>query len=174
MQPDLLNQLLLQILGCACECLNTHSWCPCPCRNFISVGPPVQDMEACCDDGQLAVWIERLYVHGNFPAEQGEVNVCVAPLAAEIVVSLDRCWPAVVRDDGSAPTHDEIGAASERAYIDLYVLTRCIICNLASRGRYQKAIFRGATISEPNGGCVRLEIRFTIELPDPLPTVQQP
>lgn len=169
MTPDLITQLLNQILACACECLNARGSCPCPCRNFISYGPAVQDLEACCTDGQLAVWLERIFVHDNFPNEQGAVNVCLAPLAVDVVVSLDRCWPAVVRDDGSAPTADEIGAASEKIYQDLYVLTRCIICNLASRGRQQKAVFRGSTVREPNGGCVRIEIRFTIELPDPLP-----
>lgn len=173
MQRDLLTQLGNQILGCACECLNTWGSCPCPCRNFLSAGTPVWDLEACCTDGQLTVHFERLYVHGNFPSEQGEVNVCVAPLAAEVVVTLLRCFPSV-KDDGSAPTQDEIGAASEAIYQDQYVLTRCIICNLSSRGRYQKAVFRGSRIIEPQGGCIGVEIRFTIELPDPLPTLEQP
>ena len=168
MTPDLLTQLLNQLLGCACECLNARSWCPCPCRTFISAGAPVWDLEACCTDGQLTIHVERLFVHGNFPSEQGEVNVCVAPLAADINITLLRCFPGV-RDDGSAPTADELGAASEKLYQDLYVLTRCIICNLASRGRQQKAVFRGSRILDPQGGCAGVEVRFTIELPDPLP-----
>ena len=168
MNPDLLTDLQNQLLACACDCLNQRSSCPCPCRTFISAGPPVWDLEACCSDGQLTIHTDRLYVHGNFPSEQGLVNVCVAPLAAEMTITLLRCFPSV-KDDGRAPTHDELGAASERIYEDLYVLTRCIICNLSSRGRSQKSVFRGSRIVGPNGGCVGVELKFVIELPDPLP-----
>lgn len=169
MTPDLLNQLMTQLLACSCDCLNERGSCPCPCRIFISAGPPVWDLEACCTDGQLSIHVERLYVHGNFPAEQGLVNTCVAPLAADLNITLLRCFPAVVKDNGAAPTATEIQAASEPLYQDMYVLTRCIICNLSSRGRYQKSIFRGSRILPPNGGCSGVEIRLTIELPDPLP-----
>lgn len=168
MTPDLLTLLQNELLACACDCLNTHSSCGCPCRNFISAGPPVWDMEACCSDGQLTIHLERIYVYKNFPAEQGEVNVCLAPLAADFNITLLRCFPSV-KDDGSAPTADEIGTASEILYKDLYVLTRCIICNLSSRGKYQASIFRGGRILPPQGGCAGVELRFTIELPDPLP-----
>jgi len=128
----------------------------------------VRDLEACCSDGQLTVHVERLFVHGNFPSELGTVNVCMAPLAAELVITLFRCFPSV-KDDGSAPTADELGAASEKIYQDLYVLTRCIICNLASRAKLQQSVFRGARILEPEGGCIGLELRFVTQLPDPLP-----
>lgn len=167
MTPSLLTDFLNSVLACACDCLNTLP-CPCPCRNFISAGPAVQDLEACCSDGQLAVSIDRLYVFENFPSEAGRVNTCQANLAADVVVTLDRCFPGL-KDDGSAPTGDEIGAASELVYQDLYVLTNCIICNLASRGKKQMAVFRGSRILTPQGGCIRIEVRFTISLPDPLP-----
>lgn len=166
MTPDLLTTLQNEILACACECLNTYSDCGCPCRNFISAGPPPQDN--CCQDGQLAIWVDRLFVYKDFPAEQGRVNTCVAPLAADMVMRLDRCFP-VVKDDGSAPTAEEIGAASEAIYQDLYTLTRCIICNLSKRGRYQQSVFRGSRVTTPQGGCVSVEIKFVIELVDPLP-----
>lgn len=168
MTPNLLTDFLNQILGCACECLNTYGSCPCPCRNFISAGLPVWDMEACCSDGQLTAHYDRLFVYKNFPSESGEVNQCVMPLAAEVVVTLLRCFPGL-RDDGRAPTADEIGAASELIYQDLWVLTNCIICNLSSRGRNQLSVFRGARILPPNGGCVGAEVRFAVTLPDPLP-----
>lgn len=167
--PGLLTDLLNSTLSCACECLNTFSDCPCPCRTFISAGPPVWDMEACCSDGQLSVHIDRIYAYENFPSEQGRVKTCIAPLAGDVVVTLLRCYPAVVRDDGTAPTADEIGAASEQAYKDLWVLTNCIICNLASRSKFVQSIFRGSRILPPNGGCIGVEIRFTTEIVDPLP-----
>lgn len=170
MTPDLLTILLNQILGCACECLNALGSCPCPCRNFISAGPPVWDQEGCCSDGQLTVHIDRLFAFDNFPAEQGRVNTCQTSLAAEVVVTLLRCFPSM-HDDGSAPTGDEIGTASEAIYQDLYVLTNCIICNLATRGRQFLAVYRGSKILPAQGGCIGAEIRFTISLPDPFPII---
>lgn len=125
-------------------------------------------MEACCSDGQLSIHVDRLYVYKDFPAEQGQVIVCVAPLAADMVITLLRCFPSL-KDDGSAPTADEIGSASEDLYQDLYVLTRCIICNLSSRGKYLSSIFRGSRILPPQGGCAGVELKFTVALPDPLP-----
>jgi hypothetical protein len=170
MTPDLLTILLNQILACACECLNSYGSCQCPCRNFISAGPPVWDMEACCTDGQLTVHVDRIFATDNFPAEQGRVNTCQAALAAEVVVTLLRCFPGL-KDDGSAPTGDEIGAASELIYQDLYVLTNCIICNLSSRSKQQLAMYRGSRILTPQGGCIGAELRFTIQLVDPPPFI---
>lgn len=170
MTPSLLSDLLIQFLGCACDCLNTYSsnGCSCPCRNFISAGPPVWDIEACCSDGQLSIHIDRIYVYENFPTEQGTVNTCQASLAADVVITLLRCFPGL-HDDGSAPTADEIAVASENIYKDLYVLTNCLICNLSSRGRQQLSVFRGGRILPPQGGCIGVEVRFVIALPDPLP-----
>lgn len=168
MTPNLTADLMNELLGCACDCLNTFSTCGCPCRNFISAGPPVWDLEACCSDGQLTIYTDRIFVYNNFPAEQGQVNTCVMPLAAEMTITLLRCFPGV-RDDGSAPTADEIGAASESIYRDLYVMTNCIICNLSSRKKFQQSVFRGGRVLPPQGGCVGAEVKFIIELPDPLP-----
>lgn len=170
MQPDLLTQFLNSTLACACSCLNAYADCPCPCRIFISAGPPVADLEACCSDGQLTIHIDRIFAFENFPTEKGTITNCVASLAGEIVVTLYRCFPGL-KDDGSAPTGDEIGAASEQAYKDLWVLTNCIICNLSSRGKNVMAVFRGSRILPPSGGCIGVEIKFTSELPDPLPTL---
>lgn len=165
MTPDYLSQIQTELLACACDALNQFGACPCPCRIFISAGPPVWDNEACCSDGQLTIHMERMFVHGNFPAEQGLVNVCVAPLAAEFNITLLRCFPTV-RDDGSAPTANEIQAASESIYQDLYVMTKRVICCLANKGRNQKSVFRGSRIVPPSGGCIGAELRLTIELPD--------
>ena len=165
MTNDLLTQVQNQLLAAACQCLNEKSTCLCPCRVFISAGPPVADD---CECGQLTIHTERLFVHGNFPAELGTVNTCMAPLAAEMNMTLFRCWPTV-KDDGSAPTIDELGAAAELIYEDQYILTRCIICNLAARSKRQLSVFRGSRIIAPQGGCIGVEVRFVIQLPDPLP-----
>lgn len=165
MTPDLLTQYQNYFLGAACECLNQDGSCPCPCRVYIAAGTPVADD---CECGQLTIHTERIYVHGNFPAELGTVNQCVAPLAAEMNIQLFRCYPSV-KDDGSAPSSSEIGAASEGIYQDEYVLTRCVICKLAALGKRAPSVFRGSRIIPPQGGCVGVEVRFVLALTDPLP-----
>lgn len=165
MTPDILTQLQTSFLGAACECLNVSGGCPCPCKIFIAAGPPVVDD---CECGQLSVHIERIYTHGNFPAELGTVTTCVAPLAVEMNMQLFRCYPTV-KDDGTPPTITEYDNAAAIVYQDLYVLTRCIVCNLHNRGRTQPSVFRGGRIIPPSGGCIGVELRWVIAVVDPLP-----
>lgn len=169
MTPDLLTQLMVTILDCACECLEEAGICGCPCRTCIIAGPPVWDQESCCNnEGSLYIHLDRIFQHDNFPREASEVNLCQAPLAADIVVTRLRCFPGM-HEDGTAPTCPEMEAASNEIYQDLYVLTRCLLCSLASWRRNLKSVFRGSRIVGPQGGCVGVELRFTVELPDPLP-----
>lgn len=173
MNGDLLTEFLNDILTCACSSLHSvcdiSTDCGCPCRMFISAGPPVQDLEACCSTGQLSVHIGRIYPVGNFPQQAMGVNLCQVQLAAEVVVTLFRCWPAVIRDDGSAPTGPEIEVASTSLYKDLYLLTRGLLCCLSSKARRQQFVFQSGTIVPPSGGCSGVEVKFSIELNDPLP-----
>lgn len=166
---DLLNDVLEEVLICACNALNLGfcdepgSQCGCPCRMFVSAGPPVQDIEACCDDGQLTVHLDRIYQHDNFPAQAGGPVLCQVPLAAEIVVTLYRCFP-VMNEDGSAPTGPTLDRASKDIHRDLYLLTIAVLCCLMGNGRKRKFTFNGSRIIPPNGGCVGAELRFSIEL----------
>jgi hypothetical protein len=169
---NLLNEILAEILVCACEvldqglCDEEGSRCGCPCRAFVTAGKPVWDLEACCSDGQLAVWVEDIYPFGNFPNRASDINLCSNPLAANVKVQLLRCWPAVVRDDGSAPTGPEIQAASNDIYRDLYLLTWGLVCCLKQHARQRKFVLNGSNIVGPDGGCVGAEISFTVELID--------
>lgn len=173
MNGDFLTELLNEILTCACASLDSlcdsTTDCGCPCRMFISAGPPVQDMEACCDTGQLSVHIGRIYPVGNFPQQASGVSICLTQLAAEIVVTLYRCWPAVLKDDGSGPTAPEIETASMSLYKDLYLLTRGLLCCLSSKGRNQQFVLQSAMIIPPSGGCSGVEVKFAVQLIDPLP-----
>lgn len=169
---NLLNEILAQTLVCACQvldqglCDEAGSNCGCPCRAFVTAGPPVWDLESCCSDGQLAVWAEDLYPFGNFPSRNSDINLCSNPLAANVKVQLLRCWPANIKEDGSAPTGPEIQKASEAIYRDLYLLTWGIVCCLKQFGRQRKFVLTGSRIVPPNGGCVGAEVSFTVELLD--------
>lgn len=168
MQPDYLNDLLTEVLACACETLNAgESDCECPCRLFVVAGPPVWDLEACCSDGQLSANIERIYTFGNFPVQATGVNLCQAPLAVDIAVTLLRCFPTI-KDDGSSPSSTEIESASQAVYRDMYLLVNGLLCCLQRQGRRRKFIFRGARVVGPQGGCIGTELTFTIEISDPI------
>lgn len=174
MNADLISDYLQNILDCACRALNEgicgeQADCPCPCRAFVSAGPPVWDLAACCSDGQISSHSERIYPYGKFPSQASGVNICQTPLATDIVVTLLRCWPAVVKEDGSAPSGPEIEDASFSIYRDQYVLTKGILCCLAAKGKSQLFVFQGSKILPPSGGCIGVEVRFTVELMDPLP-----
>lgn len=163
MDPELVNNLLNEVLSCACNALEENSNCGCPCRMFVSVGPPVWDDAACCTDGQLAVSLDRMYPFSNFPAQSNAVNLCQTPLAIDITVSLLRCYPTI-DEQGNAPTHVQLGAASGELIRDLYVMTVGLLCCLASKGRQQKFVYLGSRLSGPQGGCAGAEARFTVEL----------
>lgn len=166
---ELVNDILEEVLVCACNVLNQGfcnepgSQCGCPCRLFVSAGPPVQDIEACCSDGQLTVHLDRIFPHGNFPAQEGGALICQVPLAADIVVTLYRCFPTM-KDDGSAPTGPELDRASKDIHRDLYLLTVGVLCCLLGGGRRRKFTFAGSRIIPPQGGCIGAELRFSIEL----------
>jgi len=169
---NLLNLILNEILVCSCEvlsqglCDEVGSPCNCPCRAFVTAGPPVWDLESCCSDGQLSVHATDLYPFTNFPSRQGSVNVCQNNLAANVVVTLLRCWPANVKDNGSAPTAAEIQKASEVIYRDQYLLTWGLICCLKQHARNRKFLLSGSRILPPQGGCVGVEVTFSVEIFD--------
>lgn len=169
---NLLNQILAETLVCVCNvldeglCDGEPSSCGCPCRAFVTAGPPVPDIEACCGDGQLAVWADDIYPFNNFPSRSSDPNICSQPLAANIKVQLLRCWPANMKEDGSAPTGPEIQAASDTIYRDLYLLSWGLICCLKVNARKRKFVFNSGRIVPPNGGCVGAEVSFTVELLD--------
>lgn len=171
---DLLNLILNQTLACACQILDTGlcdepgSKCGCPCRAFITAGTPVWDLEACCGDGQLAVWSTDIFAFNTFPNRSTGPATCSLDLAASVSVQLLRCWPANVKDDGSAPTAAEIQKASEQAYRDQFLLTWGVICCLKQYDKKRQFVINGSRIIGPQGGCIGVQVDFTVEITDGL------
>lgn len=164
--PDLLYLTAAEVLACVCSALEAESECRCPCRAFVSAGQPAWD--DCCE-GQLAVWVENVFYHENFPARQTTAAVCRSMLAGDIVVQLLRCAP-VLQDNGLAPSHLLLDESARLIYQDLYIAVSALTCCLAEAKRFRKYVIRDSRIIGPNGGCVGFEIRATVELHDPLPT----
>jgi hypothetical protein len=163
--PALLFDLADEVLLCVCTALEEESDCPCPCRVCVVAGPPSWD--DCCE-GQLTANIDRIYVHDNFPLAATGPVFCFSPLAADFSITLLRCAPAV-NEDGTAPPCSALSDSARQTYTEMYIAMRAVICCLADKKRALKFIMRDSTIVGPNGGCVGFQIRFTAELPDPLP-----
>lgn len=169
---NLLNQILAEILVCACDildqglCDGEASNCGCPCRAFVTAGQPVWDLEACCGDGQLAVYVKDLYPVSNFPSRGSDPNICTPLLAANVGIQLLRCWPATIGEDGSAPTGPQINAASVDVYRDMYLLTWGLICCLKTNARKRKFVLNNSRVVGPQGGCVGVEVDITVEVLD--------
>lgn len=166
---NLLNEILAEVLVCACDVLDQGladeqgSNCGCPCRAFATVGTPVWDIEACCSDGQLAVYAKDIYPFSNFPSRGTAAEICSPPLATNITVQLLRCWPTM-DEDGTSPTGPQIQAASNALYRDLYLLTWGLLCCLKTAGRRRKFSLSGSRIAGPQGGCAGVEVDFAVEL----------
>lgn len=162
--PDLFHLTAQEVLDCVCTALTDESECPCPCRVSVVFGRPVWD--ECCD-GQLTAFVENIYVHDNFPARMTGPIFCSSPLAGDFVIQLIRCVPTV-KDDGTPPTPLELSESARKIYQEMYISYRAIICCLVAAKRHRKFVMREATTVGPQGGCAGFEIRFSIELPDPM------
>ena len=164
--PDLFWLTGQVVLDCVCTSLTAESECGCPCRKGVVLGQPVWD--SCCPDGQLTIFLDRVYVHANFPAQEAGPIFCSSPLAGEFTVQLIRCVPTV-KDDGTPPTMEELSESARKIYQDMYIAYKSVICCLAASKRYRKFVMRDARTVGPQGGCAGFEIRFGIELHDPMP-----
>lgn len=165
--PDLFWATASELLECVCTAIDTETECPCPCRKYISVGPPVWD--ECCE-GQIAIWLDRVFYHENFPQEQGQAAICSSFLAGEFKIQWLICAPTV-HADGTLPSHIELTESARRVLQSLYVALRALACCLAVAKRHRKYIIRSSRTIGPDGGCVGWEISVTIELHDPMPDI---
>lgn len=167
--PDLFYLIAQEVLDCACEALeDPDASCACPCRKFVTVGQPVWDQ--CCEGGQLAVFMERVYVAGNFPAANNTAILCTAPLIGEYTLQMIRCVPTMT-EQGNAPTPEELSASAQDIYTDLYITFRSVLCCLAAYKKYRSFTMRDGRFVGPQGGCAGFEIKFAVELTDPIPVI---
>jgi len=165
--PDLLQLMAQDVLDCVCLALENESPCGCPCRKCVVFGPPVWD--DCCS-GQLTIWVERIYVAAKFPQTDGQPITCAAPLAADFVLQLIRCVPTV-DDNGVAPSCEAISASAAKIYQEMYIVERALLCCLAAFKKNRAFVMKDMRPIGPQGGCAGFEVRFTVEMIDPIPAI---
>lgn len=167
--PDLLWLAAQEVLDCVCEDLTAQSSCGCPCRSFVTIGQPVWDN--CCD-GQLAVIVDRIYVAGVYPASDAQPITCTSQIAGEFTLQLIRCVPTMT-EGGDPPTAAALSASAQNIYADMYIAYRSVICCLAQYKKQRLFTMRDARTIGPQGGCAGFEVKFSIQLIDPIPEVQK-
>lgn len=165
--PDLVWLTANEVVDCVCEALSEQSSCGCPCRAGVVYGAPAWDN--CCD-GQLTVFVERIYVQSEFPQTMTGEIICSSPLAADMSLQLLRCAP-VLDDDGSAPSIAVLSEHAAQMLQDWYITQRALICCLATYRKYRAFTLRDSRPVGPQGGCSGFEIRFTVQLVDPIPVI---
>lgn len=165
--PELVWLVGQEVLDCVCDALTAQSSCGCPCRSFVTVGQPVWD--SCCD-GQMALILDRLYVSSNFPQTEAQPIVCSSQLAGEFTLQLIRCVPTM-SEDGTPPTAQALSDSSQSLYSDLYIAYRAVVCCLAQYKKNRPFIMRDGRMVGPQGGCAGFEIKFSIQLIDPIPII---
>jgi hypothetical protein len=127
-------------------------------ESYVVVGELAWD--ECC--GILAAAPARTFKTVNFPQAVSDVTNCDSSLlAVDIVVILLRCMPSIDAQ-GNMPTPAEIGAASAAIANDAAIIMNAMMAPMPEgweRANLEQT-FEGA-----EGGCVAIDTRMTIGLP---------
>ena len=132
-----------------------------PTHRFRSHGLP--NLELCCDDGVLAVWLERIEHRPTDP------RGCHGDNYFHWVIGLYRCWPT---GDGVIPP---TAAAYDDAAADLLEDAWALVTEFYDRLRVPaNSVFSGCECEdielgdltpseiEPSGGCAGFEFRVVV------------
>ena len=183
LNPLAIHEIAENVLGCVCAALvDTAALVDgqpgCPCRACVVPGPPAWDgcTDPCSTDsagGQLTVHVGRIFATSSFPTDDRTVQggrhcVPIASTGVELVVTLLRCAPTM-SDRGCPPSCDELAAAARTVHVDATSIYNALLCCLPTTGRRRRGpqFFLGAQrVLEQAGGCMGVEQRVTVELPN--------
>lgn len=181
-----------QILGCVCATLaetaaqvEGQPGCP-ACRVCVVPGTPAwEGCDGGCSGGeapgQLTVNFVSMVGSSNFPQETRDVigsKVCqpVRP-AAEFLVTLLRCAPSYDQN-GCPPSCEEQSAAARILAVDATSVWNALLCCFPSTSparRGQTFVMGQQRVVGPEGLCVGIEQRVTVQLPHcPCPESESP
>lgn len=182
--PSTLYEIAEDILGCVCAALdqtaaNNGGLLGCPdCRTCVVPGlPSWDDCNGACSGstgGQLTVSWDAAWASTvqTFPAEDRvvrDLRACQVPvMAAEFIVTLLRCAPVGDLDTGCPPSCEDLAASARQLSADAFTVYNSVLCCVprtspARRGR--RFMMGRQRVLGPEGGCVGIEQRVTVELP---------
>lgn len=144
-----LSRCLTALEDCGSEKIET---------SYVAAGAAAWD--TCC--GLLVAAPERVYRSAVFPTEGSTDYACDdAELVVDVVVLLLRCVPTI-DDHGSAPSPEALGAAFDRVLADAAVIWNAVTGELPEG--WDRANVDQQYVGA-QGGCIGVETRFTIGLP---------
>lgn len=183
--PFSVHEVAEQLLGCVCAALDdvaavNPQLAGCPtCRTCVVPGTPAWDScgECCGGDGevggQLSVSVARMWssTHEAFPAEDRTVRDargCRFPVTAvEYVVTLLRCAP-IPDDQGNPPSCEELTESAQQLHADAVTVAQAVLCCVPQTSQVRNGrrfIMGQQRVLGPEGWCVGVEQRVTVELP---------
>ena len=128
-------------------------------RAYVAAGQIAWD--DCC--GMLVVAPERIYKSATFPTQNADEELCWGGyLTIDLLVLLVRCVP-VLDDRGRAPSASALSTAYQRLIDDGAVVYNAVTAALPDR-EWMRAL-PTQTYSGAEGGCIAVETRFTIGIP---------
>ena len=145
-----LSQVEMALADCDREPVN---------RAYVAAGQIAWD--DCC--GMLVVAPERIYKSATFPTQNADEELCWGGyLTIDLLVLLVRCVP-VLDDRGRAPSASALSTAYQRLIDDGAVVYNAVTAALPDR-EWMRAL-PTQTYSGAEGGCIAVETRFTIGIP---------
>lgn len=128
-------------------------------RAYVAAGQIAWD--DCC--GMLVVAPERVYKSATFPTQNADEELCWGGyLTVDLLVLLVRCVP-VIDDRGRAPSASALSTAYQRLIDDGAVVYNAVTAALPDP-EWMRAL-PTQTYSGAEGGCIAVETRFTIGIP---------
>lgn len=134
---------------------------PVPTHRFRSHGLP--NLELCCDNGVLAVWLERIEHRETDPPDLG----CQVENYLHWVIGVYRCWPT----GGTAPPSDlTYDAAAADLLEDAWAIATEFYDRLRTGSLLTSCGCETVTLgdltphdAEPDAGCAGWEFRLEID-----------
>lgn len=140
----------------------------CRCGFAFGDPPPVSNCCSCPSGGQGEAFVRvgQVYPSTVFPQPDEANSVCdYASFAAVFTVGIYRCAPTL-KDNGSAPTTEELAAALIVQLQDRAVLMRTIRCYFNGLPD-ERLWFAGPwNPIEPQGGCMGGSVTVTVAVDD--------
>lgn len=149
------------LVACVCEALEAIDRATCQCG--LTIGVPAQGPNGCCQcdndtaGGHASAFLERVYPADPTTFEQvTRIENCKqGPLAADISVTVVRCYPSM-DEVGNMPTLEETTPFAHDLNTDMAAVWNALKC-CGERIVIRESVVEG----DPEGGCAGFAVRVT-------------
>jgi hypothetical protein len=156
---DVANDILVSAINSlnSCNLLDPLDARPAPERAYVAFCEPVNDCE-------------QLTVHGDNLTPYQDRIVCNMPSKMEFTITIFRCYPLGVDDNGNVIPATDLDAASRALYVDLWCIYTGLLCDY-SQGDLFSTVSNCDNLEinqirciGPDGGFAGWEITVTVDV----------